>query len=207
MPPILLLHGTWSRRAAWHKPGSHLWRALLERDFQPIEFLWSGLCGGVPSPVIVPPSTDDLKGSLELWCCAGEKLALFSQRLGVEAPHVISHSHGLQVVSFAASGVGGLCLAQRFGTVLSLSGPVREDMTQIRQWARSHIQRWVQVTDPTGGDTTILEGEAFDGHVGWTLELPEADANLHAPHQGHSGLTTDINSWGPLGLWAQLDTA
>ncbi len=207
MNTLLLVHGTYGRSAPWHRPGSPLWRALEERGFTPIQFLWSGLCGGVPGPVIVPPSTDDLKGTLRLWQSEGEKLALFCQRLGLARPHAITHSHGWNVLACAASGCGNFVSAQDFETVLSLSGPVREDMALIRQLARVHIKRLVQVTDPTGGDTTILEGEAFDGHVGWTLELPEADANLHAPHQGHSGLTTDINSWGPLGLWAQLDTA
>lgn len=207
MTAVVLVHGTWSRATPWHQPGSPLWRALQARGFSPIQFKWSGYCGGVPSPVIVPPSTEDLRGVLRLWQSEGEKLALFCQRLGLEAPHVISHSHGLQIVAFAASGSGGVMLAQRFRTVLSLSGPVREDMATIRGWARSHIGRWVQVTDPTGDDRTILEGEGFDGHVGWRLELPEADLNIDAPHQGHSGLTENLVPWDVLGLWSQFDAA
>lgn len=207
MNPLILVHGTWSRHSDWHHPGSPLWKALQGRGYTVLEFRWSGYCGGVPGPVIVPPSTDQLKGTLELWRSEGEKLALYCQRLGLEAPHVISHSHGLQVVAFAASGSGGLVLAQQFGTVLSLSGPVREDMTLIRGWARSHIRRWIQVTDPTGEDTTILEGEAFDGHLGWVLALPEADQNIEAPGAGHSGLVAqfDDKEWEELGLWKALE--
>ncbi len=201
MTAIVLVHGTYGRAAPWHRPGSPLWRALEERGFTPIQFLWSGLCGGVPGPVIVPPSTDEIKGSLELWRSEGEKLAYFCRLMGLERPILLTHSHGLAVGVFAA--VAG----QKFSTFLSLSGPVRADMAFWRSRARPNIDRWVQATDPTGDDRTILEGEAFDGHVGWNLELPEADVNLSAPHQGHSGLTTDPNAWGPLGLWAQLDPA
>ncbi len=150
--------------------------------------------------MIVPPTTD-LKGSLELWRSEGEKLSYFCKLLGLDSPDIVSHSHMIQNVWFAADA------GQRFGTVLDLSGPVREDMAFVRSRARGNIGKLVHVTDPTGDDATILEGEAFDGHVGWNLELPEADVNLKAPHQGHSGLTTDPNAWGPLGLWAQLDPA
>ena len=204
MRPLLLVHGTYGRSTGWHKPSSNLWTALESKGFTPIEFLWSGWCGGIPSPVIVSPDTDDLKGSLRLWQSEGEKLALFCQRLGLEAPDVISHSHGLQIVAFAASGVGGLCLAQTFGTVLSLSGPVRQDMAWVRDRAKSHIRRWVQVYDPVG-DLTIREGEAFDGEVGWHYALPEADVNVEARGQGHSGLCTDVQAWGRLGLWQHFN--
>lgn len=166
--------------------------------FSVVDFEWSGYCGGVPSPIIVPPASD-LQGDLELWRSEGEKLALFCRVLGLEAPCVLSHSHGLQVVTFAARG----SLAQRFGTVLSLSGPVREDMTMMRNQAKPNIARWIQVTDPVS-DQTIREGEAFDGHVGWRYELPEADVNLSAPGQGHSGLLTDLAAWDTLGIWEAL---
>lgn len=204
-PPVIVAHGTWAREALWYRPGSALWQACEEHDLLPIQFKWSGYTGGVPGPVIVPPDTDDLKGSLRLWQSEGEKLALFCQRLGLEAPHVISHSHALQVVAFAASGVGGLCMAQRFGTVLSLSGPVRQDMARIRGFARSHIRRLVQVYDPER-DLTIREGEAFDGEVGWHYALPEADVNVEARGHGHSGLTQDIAAWGALDLWRHFES-
>src|SRR5205823_893376 len=119
----------------------------------------SGYCGGVPGPVIVPPSSRELKGSLELWRSEGEKLHLFCRAASLEAPHAICHSHGLQLVAFAADG------GQRFGTVISLSGPVREDMAWTRQRARGNIETWIHVVDPSGGDRRIGEGEAFDGEV------------------------------------------
>lgn len=200
MTPLLLCHGTWSRHAEWFRPGSPLWNALVEREYTAFPFLWSGYCGGVPGPIIVPPSSDEIKGSLELWRSEGEKLWYYCRLLGFERPKLLTHSHGLQVGVFAA--VAG----QPFETFLSLSGPVRGDMGWWRQKARGNIKRWVQVTDPTGKDTTILEGEAFDGHLGWTLSLPEADENIEAPGLGHSGLLTafDDKEWEELGLWQAL---
>src|SRR5213595_3603705 len=168
MTPVLLVHGTWDRSGLWCRPGSDLWSALQARGFPVLRFAWSGYLGGVPSPTIVPPSTNELKGSLELWRCAGEKLHLFCRLAELARPHVVCHSHGLQLVCFAADG------GQDFDTVLSLSGPVREDMRWVRERARPHIRRWVQVVDPSGHDATIIEGETFDGEWGWHFDLPEA---------------------------------
>ncbi len=199
MPPILIGHGTWSREAPWHKPGAPLWRALEARGYQPIEFLWSGYCGGVPGPVIVPPSTNDLKGDLELWRSEGEKLLYFCKWLGLEGPLLLSHSHMIQNVWFAAAA------GQSFEAVLDLSGPVRDDMGWTRSRGRPHIGRLTHVYDPLG-DFTIREGEAFDGHVGWTLALQEADQNIEARGRGHSGLLIafDDKEWEELGLWKAL---
>lgn len=204
MIPLILVHGTWSRQSPWHQPGSPLWKALEDRGYTVIQFKWSGYCGGVPGPVIVPPDTKDLKGSLELWRSEGEKLALFCRQLGLARPHILSHSHGLQVVAFAASGSGGLTMAQCFGTVLSLSGPVRTDMRRIYGWARPHIERWIQAADRSGADETIRAGEAFDGHIGWSYELPEADVNVEIPGQGHSGVLENLAAWETFALWDAL---
>lgn len=199
MTPLILVPGTWNRGTAWHHSGSLLWNALEAHGFEVLEFKWSGYCGGVPDPVIVPPVTDGLRGELELWRSEGEKLALYCKAIGVERPWVLSHSHGLQLVMFAAAGTTWLP-PQFFDTVLSLSGPVRQDMALTRSQARPNIRKLIQVTDPVS-DQTIREGEAFDGHVGWQYHLPEADVNIDAPGHGHSGLTTDPNSWATLGIW------
>lgn len=202
MTPLILVPGTWSRGTAWHHPGSLLWTALEAHGFSVLEFKWSGYCGGVPSPVIVPPATDGVRGALELWRSEGEKLALYCKVIGVERPNILSHSHGLQLVAFAAAGTTFLP-PQPFATVLSLSGPVRHDMTLTRMQAAPNIAKWIQVTDPID-DTTIREGEGFDGHVGWNYHVPEAAVNIDAPGHGHSGLTTDLAAWESLGLWKEL---
>ena len=184
------------------QPDSPLWAALDAHGYQPIAFKWSGYCGGVPHPIIVPKESD-IKTTLDLWRSEGEKLALFCRAIGLERAHALVHSHALQVLSFAAAGTAFVPF-QRFDTVLSLAGPVREDMRMVRERARDHILRWVQVTDPDG-DMRIREGQAFDGHLGWQYALPEADVNISAPGTGHSGLLDDLSKWDTLGLWRALD--
>lgn len=197
MKPVVLVHGTWGRADIWHRPDSPLWAALVERGYQPIEFLWSGYLGGYPHPIICPPSTDHMQSTLAMWASEGEKLLYFCRLLGLEQPRAITHSHGLQVLILAAAA------GQLFDRVLSLSGPVREDMKAHRQKARPQIQHLTQVVDREG-DLTIREGQSFDGHFGWVLDLPEADMQIDAPEQGHSGLTLDIKAWEELGLWGTL---
>ena len=201
MTPVILNHGTWSRETDWHKPGFPMWKMLADRGYTVLEFKWSGYCGGIPGPVIVPPSTAQILGFLQLWKSVGEKLTLFCQRLGLERPHVISHSHGLQGTMWSAAGTDFVA-PQLFDTVLSLSGPVRPDMQAVRERAVANITKLVQVTDPIS-DWTIREGELFGhalAHLGWNYKLPEAHVNIDAPGHGHSGLTLDISAWTDLGL-------
>jgi len=177
---------------------------LGRRGFAVFDFLWSGLLAGVPTTLPGDPresTTGADQGDLLPWLDAGEKLRLYCQANGLECPAVICHSHGLQVVTYAAA------RGQRFSSVLSLSGPVRKDMQRARRAARGRITRWVQVTDPTGQDVTIRAGEMFDGHLGWELVLPEADLNIESLGSGHSGLLAqfDEKEWTDLGLWSALE--
>jgi hypothetical protein len=198
MKDLVICHGTFGRGQPWHQPGAPLLVALEAHGFVVHDFLWSGILAGVPTtlpgdPLEAKLGADD--GELVPWLDAGEKLRLFCRLEGLEAPHLLSHSHGLQVGTFAAA------KGQRFATWISISGPVRRDMLRARRAARGNVLRWVQVNDPTGKDRTILEGEAFDGEIGWHLTLPEADLNIQAPGRGHSGLTVDVAAWDALGLW------
>ncbi|WP_160541469.1 hypothetical protein, partial [Escherichia coli] len=87
---------------------------------------------------------------------------------------------GLAVVSFAAAA------GQRFGTVLSVSGPIRRDMQRVRRAARPFIDRWIHTCNPD--DATARAGRVFDGEFGdGASELPEADLNIRLG-LGHSGL-------------------
>jgi hypothetical protein len=132
------------------------------------------------------------------WQDSGEKLDLGCQTKGLEAPTLLTHSHGLQVGVFAAS------VGQKFDHFLSISGPIRSDMSKYRQLARLNIGEWVQVVDPED-DGVIRTGQAFDGHFGWMYDLPEADTNIEVPGYGHSGLVLDPTDWGKLGLWKALE--
>jgi len=195
--PLVVVHGTWSRFKDWHEVGSPLRKALQDHDFEVYDFLWSGYCGGFPSPVIVPKDSPEMDGRVMLWCSEGEKLALWCIDRGLESPDLLTHSHGLQVGVFAASA------GQSFDHFLSISGPIRSDMAKYRQLARPNIRKWTQVVDPDD-DMTIREGQAFDHHLGWAYDLPEGDLTINTPGYGHSGLVLDPTDWGKLKLWEAL---
>lgn len=140
------------------------------------------------------------------WLDAGEKLKLFCELLDNEMdvpfgplkPNIISHSHGLQAVLFAAA------IGQKLGTVISVSGPIRRDMKRALRAGMGNVEKWVQVADPND-DSTIREGEAGDGTVGWNYDLDIPGAiNVHTPGSGHSGMTTDVEAWNRHGLFALL---
>jgi hypothetical protein len=191
MADLVLVHGTWSRAAPWHQRESDVTLEAQACGLAVYEFVWSGILGGV-RPLVKPLLDDgdpaEAKNGADtpellLWLDAGEKLALFCQAHGLERPHVLSHSHGLQVVTYAA--VKG----QRFATAVSVSGPVRDDMRRARWIAKEGITRWVQFFDPIN-DATIREGEAFDGHPGFAGKLLEGES-IETPGSGHSGLVLD----------------
>lgn len=200
--PILFCHGTYGRGARWHREGSPLWAAFVARGFTPLTFLWSGALAGVPTKLAADPFTPYADGKLLPWCSAGEKLRMFCQLHGLERPHVVSHSHGLQVVAFAAAS------GQRFATALSISGPPRLDMAPVRAIARPNIGRWIQTFDPDpASDPTIHEGMLFDGGVSLSLELPEGDLSLPVPEHGHSGLLERITTWTAMKLFDYFTAA
>jgi hypothetical protein len=177
--------------------------ALSDRKFDAVDdFLWSGILGGVPTPLPGDPDEKAIgadQGRLLSWLDAGEKLHLYCQVNHLDSPHIISHSHGLQVVIFASA------KGQRFGTVISISGPTRRDMDRAMRAGMGNVEKWVQVVDPVS-DMTIREGQAADGRLGWSydIELPGA-INIHTPGTGHSGMTLDVKAWNDHGLFALLD--
>lgn len=209
MRPVILVHGTWGRDHAWYRPGGALFEALKSRGFDVYSFAWSGFLCGLPTTHPGDPTYAHLgadEGRLVGWLDAGEKLKLFCENLencldpfGGLRPHVVSHSHGLQVVAFAAA------LGQRFGTAISISGPIRRDMKRALRAGLGNIERWAQVVDPDD-DMTIREGQFGDGEVGWNYDLELQGAiNIHTPGSGHSGMTEDIEAWGRHGLFSLLN--
>src|SRR5258706_10586552 len=160
-----------------------------DRGIPVIDFLWSGILAGVPTDLPGDPMDANIgadDGRLLPWLDAGEKLmlAIHYADLDRRPINVLSHSHGLQVVSYAAArGV-------QFDTAVSVSGPIRRDMQRARRLAKANIRHWIQYADPTGHDKTIIEGEMFDGNLGAVFELPEGQTIL-TPGTGHSGALSD----------------
>ncbi len=183
---LVLVHGTWGRAQPWHLPGGLIRQLCQARGISVLDFKWSGILAGVPTSLPGDPheavnGADD--GKLLPWLDAGEKLALYLENFS-NPVDVISHSHGLQVVTFAA--LKGIT----FREAISVSGPIRRDMQRARRAARSRIGHWTQYADPTGKDKTIVEGELFDGVVGAEYNLSEGQTIL-TPGMGHSGALTD----------------
>lgn len=182
-------------------------REATDRGLTVYEFLWSGILGGVRpllNGLLNDGDPDEARNGADqpellLWLDAGEKLALFCQVNGLERPHVLSHSHGLQVVIYAA--VRG----QRFATAVSVSGPVRDDLRRARWIARDRIRRWVQFYDPVN-DRTIRAGEAFDGHPGFAGVLPEGES-IDTSGSGHSGLVIEPGLRERYKLWSYFEAA
>jgi hypothetical protein len=190
MKTLVTVHGTFGRAAGWHLPGSLLRDMAASRGIAVRDFLWSGVLAGLPTALPGDPAerengADD--GALLPWLDAGEKLDLDLWGLTpANRPlHVLSHSHGLQVVTFAA--LRGV----EFETAISVSGPIRRDMLRARRAAAHNIRKWVQFADPTGTDRTIIEGELHDGGgLQAVFDLPEG-TTIHTPDMGHSGALTD----------------
>jgi pimeloyl-ACP methyl ester carboxylesterase len=194
--PLVLVHGTWGRAAAWHRPGSEFRLEADQHGFACYDFLWSGVLAGVPTALPGDPALADVGadvGMLLPWVDAAEKLLCWLEVnrtpegivLGAcRDVTVCSHSHGLQVVALAAAQF------QPFAVAVSVSGPIRRDMQRARRKAQGSIGAWIQFADPTGTDRTIIEGEMFDGTVGAHFDLPEG-RTIVTPGSGHSGVLTD----------------
>jgi hypothetical protein len=169
------------------------------------DFRWSGVLAGVVTTLPGDPAeaaNGADEGALLPWLDAGEKLLLYLEVNALDHdPDLVvwSHSHGLQVVTFA-------CIkGAQFKTAFSISGPIRRDMLRARRIAAARIGTWVQFADPTGTDKTIIEGQWHDGT--WPLRaeftLPEG-LTIDTPDSGHSGLVQDAALRARYRLWETI---
>jgi len=201
MIPLILVHGTWARAAAWHLPGSPFRNECQRLGYVVYDFLWSGVLGGLGTleshliyghgdPSLKTVGADD--GRLLPWYDAGYGLAdcvtdIIAAHM-VE-PCVVSHSHGLQVVAFSCHA------GASYNVALSVSGPIRQDMQRARRYAMERIKTWTQFADPNvAEDSTILAGEFFGGGDATTI-LPEG-TTIPTVGAGHSGLFTAPGFYG-----------
>jgi hypothetical protein len=188
--PVVFVMGTWGLSQSWWRPSSPLAQAFGAKGIPTFTepFKWSGELGGIvgyPSD----PEEEFNDRQLTPWMVAGHALRWYcrAQGWGERAVHAVAHSHGLQVLAFAAA------FGQHFATAISVSGPIRHDMRPVRLKARPMIDRWLHLYDPE--DLTIIEGEFLDGHIGPVYELPEADLNLRIAGFGHSGILEAPTAW------------
>lgn len=105
-----------------------------------------------------------------------------------EHRNLIAHSHGLQVVLYAAA--NGL----RIRRLVSVSSPVRKDMRAVAEAARPQIAEWVHLASDRS-DMVQWFGELFDGAFGIVREHPLADHNVCIQKVGHSKLLEDATAF------------
>jgi hypothetical protein len=196
-PGVVVVPGTWGRLEDWYKPGSG-WASYMAglgceiETFGGRPFEWSTGLDGIQfwRRLFGRVSARDH------WSWQAGGAALFAWLVPPAAPakriaprdvRIVCHSHGLQVVLYAAA--AGL----RIDRLLSVTGPVREDMAAIAAAARPNIREWRHVHSD-GSDRFQWLGAIGDGVLGITRAHPLADVNQALPAAGHSGVFRDP-SW------------
>ncbi|MGH9350242.1 MAG: hypothetical protein ACRD26_23560 [Vicinamibacterales bacterium] len=176
-------------------PGTHSWRGEASQDWFSPTSAFVGYLGGVGFTLLdtVHPYTwdtglggvgfgdDDLIG----WQAAGINLLHYvvpPRCKPMQVPGgltiLITHSHGLQPVLFAAA--AGL----KVDLCIDVAGPVRQDMMPTAERARQNIRRWVHV-HAGKRDWWQVWGALFDGRWGIVREHRLADLNIPVPAADH----------------------
>jgi hypothetical protein len=147
----------------WWRSGSLLLTELAVHGLQPLNaadpFIWSTDLDGAKFWERWPPfkSRKDKRD----WLAGGNALRWYATYYHDrrEPLTVISHSHGAQVVHYAAA--GGL----RIDYWLDIAGPVRSDVLQETAAGLDNIGHWLHVTD---GAFDLIQalGDLGDGHLG-----------------------------------------
>jgi hypothetical protein len=186
-------------RQEWYCPGSPFATFLESQHVSPLfvpdtvtekpqPFVWSTAIGGVGWG----------SGDLVAWAAAGVSLFQLvvpplcpERRVPAAGLALIAHSHGLQVALYACA--AGL----KVDTLISVSSPIRKDMTATAQRARPNIRHWLHLHSD-GSDKMQWLGELFDGHLGIVRAHPLADVNEATPGVGHSDVLNrpeDFHYW------------
>jgi hypothetical protein len=131
------------------------------------------------------------------WQAAGANLLRYFElpEIRYKDRNVIAHSHGLQVVMYACA--QGLLIRN----LITIAGPVREDMRNVSEIARTRIGYWLAISDPD--DPVQRKGEWFDGGSKYVSMNPYADVNDSVVGIAHSRVLYDeqyfhywtVNNW------------
>ena len=205
---LIVVPGTWGREQTWYRPAAALGRVLAGHDVQVYEpsgrpFLWSTDAGGWQMWRRWGWGARD-RDHWD-WMAGGE--ALYDRIVPALAPErrippaetvVLSHSHGLQVVLYAAA--AGL----RIDRLIDVAGPVRADLRAVTAQARPHIRQWLHVHSDRSDRMQWL-GELGDGALGVVRAHPRADLNWALPQAGHSAVLHEPDRyadwWGHVVDW------
>jgi hypothetical protein len=189
MKQVILVPGThaWDgTRQDWYSPGQpfHDFIPTVE-DHELVcpdePFVWSSRLGGVGFG----------SGDLVVYRAAGMNLYHYAvpprcpdERIPPAQLVIISHSHGLQPVLFAAK--HGL----KIDLFIDICGPVRQDMLAVARDAKPNIRRWVHI-HAGRRDRWQWYGTLFDGKWGIVRKHPSAHENLSVPEADHGEITRD----------------
>src|SRR5216684_1758334 len=174
MIPLVVVAGTWGFHDFW-QPQSAWGRRATERGFllNHDPFRWSG---------------DLVVRDHQPWQIAASSLTWYLAAKHLAAPAVLVHSHGIQIVTYAAS------YGQRFGHVLDIEGPPRSDMEEVYVAALPNMLSWTHLWN--SGDSILIAGEVGEGAGEVTYLMKHATTNLEIPSKfGHSGLFGDLKAW------------
>lgn len=188
MQQTILVAGTHGWRndgtVQWFSPGSPFASFLAANGAHPffapgpLPFIWSTDLGGV--------GVGD--GDLVVWAGAGANLYWFcvppvapQRRIPGAELNIIAHSHGLQVVLYAAS------FGLKINHLISVCSPVRQDVMGVAKKARPNIAHWRHLHSDRS-DWWQWFGSLFDGDLRLPRAHPLADVNETIPAVGHTGL-------------------
>lgn len=177
--PVILVAGTHARDQGWWRPGSPFAKELEVQGVQLLHpgdpFSWSTRLNGV-------------QGDNDEWQAAGDALRWYAR--GFEAVSVVAHSHGGNVVAYAAA--GGLVIDR----LVTVATPVRGDLAAQYAAIRKQVQTvWIHLYSDES-DWWQWMGSWFDGSWRLRRRMKLADLNFKTPKVGHSGLLDPV-------LWQQ----
>lgn len=191
----ILVAGTWGYSTdgdgelKWWEPGSNFYEAgvkagLLFAD-ERVPFYWCG-------------KLDGIWGSNGVWESAGRAMIDYARARRLRAVNVIAHSHGGNLVAYAAK------YGLRIRRIVTVATPVRSD-APYDSLARAS-DRWIHIHSGVL-DYMQLFGElrALSIHM-FQRRMKLAAENIYQPEADHGGLMS-VDLWNKENYWRFLNVA
>lgn len=181
--PIQGTHA-WREKGEWWQPDSPFVSSMRDCGHELLSpeqpFVWSTDLNGISLR-----SLFGVRASHNDWRAGGHALTYYLRAIPFDDRNLIAHSHGLQVVLYAAA-----TRSVAIRSVIAIASPERADMDEVAQQGRPSIDRWVHVCDPRA-DWVAWLGQITDGRWFGSRRCEHADVVLELPGVSHSGLLRD----------------
>ena len=177
---MVLVTGTWGEKSEeeWHKDKK--WKddladigiKQLDRD---VPFLWSS-------------NLDGLIGENYDWRSGGAALKNYIEarqcKYGItnEPINLISHSHGMQIVAYAAY------FGLRLGTVVTVAGPKRDKLDRQYKSIQTGSKCWIHVHSDWRDVWQLFGSLRWGSPFGQARDMKYANKNVYIPHTSHTDL-------------------